>query len=144
MQFKPKHMLTITETLYHDLIGQINALANEKDILTRTEKTIWAIMDALDKLKELIKQQGFIDEEEEIFFYKHLKPKFHALYIYHVTVFNVESDKPVGSTKARLKYFRSELRRIDNYFYHNLELYKYYHSGKVHLDKEYFTRGQGF
>jgi hypothetical protein len=75
---------------------------------------------------------------------KKIKPRFQALYIYHATVFNVESDKPLGSKKATYRYFHNELRRIDNFLYHNLEFYKYYRSGKTHLDKEYFTRGQSF
>jgi hypothetical protein len=101
-------------------------------------------MTVLYNLKDLIKQQGFADEQEEIYFYKHTNPKFHALYIYHATVFSVESDKPLGSKKASRRYFHNEMRKIDIYFYHNAELYRYYRSDKIHLDKEYFIRGQGF
>lgn len=137
-------MLPNSETLYKDLLVQINDLSAEKDVLTRTEKIVDAIMNVLNRLKELIKENGFKDEDEEIAFYKYSKPKFHALYIYHATVFNVESDKPLGSKKATHRYFHNELRRIDNFFYHNLDLYKYYRSDKTHMDKEYFTRGQGF
>lgn len=137
-------MIPASETLYSELIAEIASLAAEKDTLIRTEKIVFAIMTALEKLKQQIKEQGFSGDEEEILFYKQYKPKFHALYIYHATVFTVESDKPLGSTKSRIKYFRSELKRIDNFFFHNVELYKYYRSGRTHLDKEYFTRGQGF
>lgn len=137
-------MISIAETLYRDLLNQVSELVAEKDTLIRTEKIIETIMPVLYKLKDLIKQHGFSDEQEEIYFYKHTKPKFHALYIYHATVFSVESDKPLGSKKASRRYFHNEMRKIDNYFYHNAELYKYYRSDKIHLDKEYFTRGQGF
>src|SRR5450631_4023954 len=137
-------MIPTTETLYIELIAQITSLAAEKDTLIRTEKIVGVITSALNQLKTLIKEQGFTDEQEEIYFYKHYKPKFHALYIYHATVFSVESDRPLGSKKARHRYFHNELRRIDNFFYHNAELYKYYRSGKTNLDKEYFTRGQRF
>ena len=137
-------MMNTTETMFNGLISQINTLAAEKDTLIRTEKIVGAITDALNQLKNLIKDQGFSGEQDEIYFYKHCKPKFHALYIYHATVFSVESDKPLGSKKAIRRYFHNELRRIDHFFYHNADLYKYYRSGKTHLDKEYFTRGQGF
>lgn len=137
-------MIPIAETLHRELIARINEMATEKDTLIRTEMIVTDISHVLFQLKELIRQQGFVDEQEEIQFYKHIKPQFHALYIYHATVFNVESDRPLGSKKASKRYFHNELRRIDNFFYHNAELYKYYRSGKTHLDKEYFTRGQGF
>jgi hypothetical protein len=141
---KPYDMINATETMYNGLVSQINALAPEKDTLIRTEKIVGAITDTLDQLKILIKDEGFSSEQDEIYFYKHSKPKFHALYIYHATVFSVESDKPLGSKKAIRRYFHNELRRIDHFFYHNADLYKYYRSGNTNLDKEYFTRGQGF
>lgn len=137
-------MITIAETLYKELIRQISELDEEKDILIRTEKTVQIIFAALFQLKELIKREGFADEQEEIEFYKHIKPNFQALYIYHATLFNIESDKPIGSHKATHRYFHNELRRIDIFFHHNLEFYKYYRAGKTNRDKEYFTRGQGF
>jgi hypothetical protein len=137
-------MIPLAEEMFSELIGQINELGMEKEILTRTEKIVQVIVRTLYTLRERIKAEGFIDEEEEITFYKQIKPRFQALYIYHATVFNVESDKPLGSKKATYRYFHNELRRIDNFLYHNLEFYKYYRSGKTHLDKEYFTRGQSF
>ena len=82
-------MIPTTETLYSELITEIASLAPENDTLTRTEKIVFAIMTALDKLKQLIRERGFSGEEEEILFYKQHKPKFHALYIYHATVFTV-------------------------------------------------------
>jgi len=137
-------MIPIAETLHRELIARINEMASEKDTLIRTERIVTEISNVLFQLKALIRQQGFVDEQEEIQFYKQIKPKFHALYIYHATVFSVESDRPLGSKKAAKRYFHNELRRIDNFFYHNADLYKYYRSAKTHLDKEYFTRGQGF
>src|SRR5450432_3203050 len=137
-------MIPKADALYSELISQINELIAEKDTLIRTERIVDVIVRSLYILKELIKNEGFVDEQEEIAFYKHHKPRFQALYIYHATVFSVESDRPLGGKKATRRYFHNELRRIDNFFYHNLEFYKYYRSGKTHLDKEYFTRGHGF
>ncbi len=137
-------MIPAAETEYDELIFRINEMATETDTLVRTRRVVEMIMNALQQLRERILKNGFKDQAEEITFYKYTKPKFHALYIYHASVFNVESDKPLGTKKATQKYFRNELRRIDNFWQHNLDLYKYYRSGYTHLDKEYFTRGQGF
>lgn len=137
-------MLPVAETLFNKLVANLNEIATEKEIITRSSKSVVLITDVLSRLKNLIKHEGFQDVEEETYFYKHIKPKFHALYIYHATIFNVESDKPIGSKKTCHRYFHNELRRIDNFFYHHLELYKYYKSGKTHLDKEYFIRGHSF
>jgi len=137
-------MIPVAETLFNELVAKLNEIATEKEIIARSGKSVVLITEVLANLRNLIKRQGFQDMEEEIHFYKFIKPKFHALYIYHATLFNIESDKPIGSRKTRRRYFHNELRRIDNFFYHHLELYKYYRSGKTHLDKEYFVRGQSF
>src|SRR5882672_1058384 len=105
-------MIPVSETDYANLINQINGMADEKDTLIRTQRIVEAITNSLQKLKDQIKLFGFKDEQEEIDFYKHIKPKFHALYIYYASIFNVESDKPLGSKKAAVKYFKDELRKI--------------------------------
>src|SRR5260370_20522314 len=102
-------MIPIAETLHRELIARINELASEKDTLIRTERIVQEITNILFQLKELIKQHGFSNEQEEIHFYKDIKPKFHALYIYHATVFSVESDRPLGSKKSTKRYFHNEL-----------------------------------
>ena len=137
-------MIPVAETLFNELVANLNVIATEREIIARSGKSVVLITEVLSHLRSLIKQQGFQDAEEEIYFYKYIKPKFHALYIYHATLFNIESDKPIGSKKTRRRYFHNELRRIDNFFYHHLELYKYYRSGKTHLDREFFIRGQAF
>jgi len=137
-------MIPVAETLFNELVANLNEIATEREIIIRSGRSVVLITEVLSNLRILIKQQGFQDTEEEIHFYKFIKPKFHALYVYHASLFNIESDKPIGSKKTRRRYFHNELRRIDNFFYHHLELYKYYRSGKTHLDKEYFIRGQAF
>ena len=137
-------MVSVFETHYINLVSQINRMSDEKDVLIRTKRTVDIIMKVLRQLKERIKSDGLTDEQEEIYFYKYVKPKFHALYIYHATVFSVESDKPLGNKKATLRYTRNELRKIDNFFYHQVDFYKYYKSGKTYLDREYFTREHDF
>ncbi len=137
-------MIPTAENMYSALVNQINQTADEKDVLVHSKQIVDIIMKTLIQLKGRIKLEGFTDEQEEIRFYKYIKPKFHALYIYHATVFNVESDRPLGSKKATLRYFKDELRKIDNFFYHHLDLYKYYQSGNTYLDREYFTRGKEF
>ena len=133
-------MLPAAETLLEEMKIRLLDQASEKDIVIRSRNIITEVMTYLDRLKHLIKAEGFAGTEEEITFFKYVKPRFHAAYIYHATLLSIEGDKPIGSAKARRRYYHSELRRIDNFFYHHLELYKYYRSGRTDLDQEYFLR----
>lgn len=137
-------MLAIAETLLEEMKNHLQDLPTEKDPILRSKKMVEDITIYLWRLKQLIKEQGFISPEDEITFYKFLKPQFHALYIYHATILSIEGDKPIGSRKVRRRYFNGEQKRIDNFFYHHLELYKYYKSGLTHLDTQYFMRQQDF
>lgn len=123
-----------------DLTNRISELGNEQGTLLRAERTVEIITEALIKLKTTTVAFGFASQEDEIEFFKRTLPQLHALYIYHAAIYSIELDKPIGSEKAVKRYFRSELRKIENYFLHNVELYKYFKSGQTFRDIEYFTK----
>jgi hypothetical protein len=58
-------MIPLAEEMFSELIGQINELGMEKEILTRTEKIVQVIVRTLYTLRERIKAEGFIDEENQ-------------------------------------------------------------------------------
>jgi len=51
----------------------------------------------LSKLRAFILNYTFKNEEEEILFFKDIKPKIFSKLIYHVKINNIEGKKPLGS-----------------------------------------------
>lgn len=110
------------------------------DPIILAETAIRIILDSLSKLKEFIIQRSFKNEEEEIHFFKYLKPQIVAKLIYYNTIYKIETRKPYGAKSTR-KYLNKELKKLKRFFDHNLDFYKYYRSNNSFLDEKFFIRG---
>ncbi|UOE51342.1 RteC domain-containing protein [Mucilaginibacter sp. SMC90] len=94
----------------------------------------------MQKLKEFILDYQFKSAEEEIEFFKEIKPMFQKELIYFDELLALESDKPLGSRKKLKNYYSECLVAVEHFFARNHHLYNYYRTGKVHSDESYFLR----
>lgn len=109
-----------------ELEEQINEMLFEQENqLVSYEKVIEHILLKTAKLKEYVLKTGFKNQQEEIHFFKHIKPQFIAKLIYYNSIYKIETKKPNG-TKAIRKYLNEELNNLKRFFDNNLEFYKYY------------------
>lgn len=71
--------------LFNELDVKLNELEIESaDSLANAKNAIRLCSDYIDLLKRKVKEHGFKDEETEIRFFKHTKPRFVGLYIYYI------------------------------------------------------------
>ncbi len=78
--------------------------------------------------------------EEEIAFFKQIKPLFYSKYIYYINIYNYHIKLPTGSDEIVKSYISSQLEELKQFFDRNQSFYQYYRSGSDHLDSFYFTR----
>src|SRR5690606_17226230 len=109
--------------------------------ITVVKKAIEHILQKTAKLKDYVLKTGFKNQQEEIHFFKNIKPKFIAKLIYYNTVYKIETKKPQGA-KAAKKYLNEELNKLKSYFDNNLEFYKYYRTNNTFIDDKLFLRGK--
>ncbi|MBW3523873.1 RteC domain-containing protein [Chryseobacterium sp. NKUCC03_KSP] len=127
------------ETL-QDLETAIGDLEIEVDCPTkRVETIITTIIEYLSKVKEFVFTRGFKNMEEEIHFFKHLKPAIVAKLVYYNAIYKIETKKPTEA-KAIKKYLKVELKKLKRFFNNNLDFYKYYRTGNSSLDDRLFLR----
>ncbi len=101
---------------FNELENQINELLFEQENqLTAYEKVIEIILQKMAKLKEYVLKTGFKNTQEEIHFFKHIKPQFIAKLIYYNAVYKIESKKP-NETKSAKKFFETELKKLKKFF----------------------------
>jgi len=112
------------------------------DILKKSEQSIYCINSCLKQLKEYIRQNKFPNQEDEIQFFKEIKPSIYSKLIYFVKIFNIESKRPNGSDESQKKYLLKELDKLEKYFSENLEFYQYMRNKMTFLDDKYFIRGK--
>lgn len=115
---------------------------DEQYVLKAQERSIRAVRNAMELLRTNITEQPFTNEQEEIVFFKEVKPLFCSLMMYHVKCYRMESRKPAGSIEAKLKFLQAELQEIDTFFANHLAFFEYYRSGSTAMDDKYFIRGR--
>ncbi|WP_295664842.1 RteC domain-containing protein, partial [uncultured Mucilaginibacter sp.] len=100
-----------------------------------------SVRNALNDLTLQLDSHLFKDDDEEIAFFKTVKPQFKAIYIYETEIFKIETGRPVGEQDAIFGYYEQELKYIRNFFAKHQFLYQYYLHEGTELDKAYFTLG---
>jgi len=134
-------MIKTTAHLYGEMneaLGEI-ALATD-DNLQRAEQSYQAVQAALQQVKEFILNYSFKDVQEEILFFKEIKPQFLSELIYYMKLFYIEAGKPMGNTDMLASYYKQAMERINAFFERNHTLYIYYRIGKNDHDEQYFVR----
>ncbi|WP_291096884.1 MULTISPECIES: RteC domain-containing protein [unclassified Flavobacterium] len=112
------------------------------DPLKTSENAFWMCFEFVEKLKQFLTINSFTDEEEEIQFFKHIKPKFTSNLIYYQGIHDIESRIPEGSIKKNIRYFQKHLKKLEQFLELNSEFLRYYRIGNTGLDKQYFVRNR--
>jgi hypothetical protein len=129
--------------LYKDLSSQLQGIdLEEPDLIRKAQESILCIKDALTRLRAFAVQYSFCDEDEEIIFFKKIKPELFSKLIYYVRILNIESRRPIGSNEKQETYLQQELEKLTFFFNNHLEFYRYYRMNSTFLDNKYFIRGK--
>jgi len=104
------------------------------------EKLVELTIQKISELKKFIKHRGFNNVEEEIYFFKELKPKIVSKFIYYDAIYKIESKKPYIGNRNVKKYLKNELSKLKWFFDNNIEFYKYYRTNSDYLDHKFFVR----
>ncbi|AYN67536.1 tetracycline regulation of excision, RteC [Euzebyella marina] len=122
--------------------SHLDALEGGKgDVLFKAEKGIVLVEKSIRQLQKEIAGKPFATPEDEIYFFKHIKPQIFSKLIYYVKLFNLESKRPRGNDAAQIKYLQNQIDKLQAFFNDNLEFYNYYRRGAMSLDEQYFIRG---
>lgn len=135
-------MIQFTTNLKKEIDAKIEEIeSSEISAITKSLKASRMLADAFNRLKIFILSHTFNDEEEEIMFFKEIKPKLCYRLIYYRKVYNIEMNRPAGAEKQK-EYLCEKLDDINKYNSKRLDFIRYYRSGSTHLDSLYFLRGK--
>jgi hypothetical protein len=107
------------------------------------EMTLY-LQDLLFTVKKYVIEEGFKNDEEEIYFFHTIKPKTLGKLIYYNKVYRIETGCPVSNGKIYHTYFTSRLQELKKeYAEHicNSDFYRYYRSGRSDKDAVYYRLG---
>ena len=124
---------------------------NEDKILSQSKRLIdeayemtLYLQDLLGSVKKYIIEEGFKNDEEEIHFFRCIKPQILGKLIYYNKIYRIETTCPVSNGKMYYSYFSGQLANLKReYIEHlcNSDFYRYYRSGRTDRDDNYFKRG---
>lgn len=126
------------ERLTYSLASFSEKDLNPSEVLSQSLKIIRV---CLNELKDAFLSHPFCAKEDEIHFFKCIKPKFYEERIFCLEIYNLEMNRPVGTRQTIKTFYEEELNLIERFFRQNAFLYQYYRSGATELDDLYFVRG---
>jgi hypothetical protein len=94
------------------------------------------------KLRTVFLEQGEIDTQSEIRFFKEMKPEVLNRLIYFNEVYTIGLKRPNGSNEIQQEYYKKELDSLTYFYERNIDFYQYYRSKSSHLDEYYFLRNK--
>jgi hypothetical protein len=112
----------------------------DSDYLQSSRISAGIILNSISKLKTFVLDREFMNKEEEINFFKHLKPRFYSKLIYHQKVISIQSHLPLAQLNDIQTYYLNELRKINDYVSSNQEFVTYFRSQATSFDEIYFLR----
>lgn len=98
--------------------------------------------DCLSKLRDYFVGLKSLIPEDEIVFFKEMKPEVLGLLLYFNKIHNIELKRPIGSNETQTEYYDKELKSLTYFFDRNLDFHQYYRANSTHLDEYYFVRGK--
>ncbi len=99
-----------------------------------------SIRQAIADLKALLNQQPFLSKDEEIEFFKYVKPQFIARQLFALDVFTIEAGKPFDTAEVIKNYFEQELKYTRKFYDQNKFMHQYYLLEGKELDSLLFVR----
>ncbi|MDD7914909.1 RteC domain-containing protein [Polaribacter ponticola] len=94
----------------------------------------------LNDLRVYIRNNKFKDSDEEIDFFKHIKPNIYADFIFYNCLLKYHVNKPNATNSILKNYFKNELKKLESKKRKNLKFYQYYKHNSTFLDHLYFLR----
>lgn len=129
------------EGLYHELLSEVYQCRRLE--LTPSNRIAFCFKISVDywnKLRQQVKQRGFATDEEEIWFFKTIKPKFTALIEYYTLVYNAELFMPRLRIEDAQAFWRKEADKVKNFYAQHADFCSYYKNGRTESDHLYFLR----
>ena len=129
----------------HIRIAELQKPVNDSFVyngdLVQFELAIVNCLECHNKVKEYISANEFDSKEQEILFFKSIKPLITSNHIFYLKLYAIHSKMPIGSTDLIRSYLKTELDKIDNFYQNIREFCRYYTSGSTHNDELFFLRG---
>lgn len=124
-------------TLLDELQGLDHSTNDPLQKMSGSLKTIKA---AMNRLQQIVLEQGFPSVEEEINFFKNIKTDFFSQQIFVVERYTLERNMPVRDAEGQRLFLLGEVAYVERFFLSHPFVFEYFRIGATELDERYFLR----
>jgi hypothetical protein len=126
--------------LYAELVREVNnILAKDLPESEKMELCFRCCIEYWNGLKLKIKLEGFTSDEDEIHFFKNIKPRFTGEIEYYTQRYHAILFLPADK-ELQLSFWEGELGRLNKFFGSYHEFFTYIENKKTDRDEKYFLR----
>lgn len=119
--------------------------AETSSVIDEAYKMTLYLQELLCTVKEDVIKEGFSCQEDEINFFKQVKPNILGKLIYYNKVYRIETACPANNGNLYQSYFALQLKELKQEYREyicNSDFYRYYRSGRTDRDEQYFMLGK--
>jgi hypothetical protein len=128
------------EQLYKELSCELVRIEHRTDPEEKMLESLFSTSILYEqRLIQCLKHFQFFNQEEEICFFKQLRPKFGCLIHYYKKRYQAVLFRP-GEPKRHTLFYEYELDKTEKFFMEHLEFYQYIKRMETDLDWKYFSR----
>ena len=110
------------------------------DQSNRANQAINLISKTLRLLRKAVRDRGFETPEDEIHFFKHIKPQITGHLIFYRHICELESKRLIYTSEEVELYIKDKKKQFNELIKDNMEFVFYYQNRYQHMDKMYFLR----
>lgn len=128
------------QLLYHEMLQDVErCMGLDLPGTEKMESGFWIAHKYWERLQGAIRQKGFCNEQEEIEFFREVKPHFTCYMEYFILLCESVQFVPVQKDTER-EFWEHEEKRLDRFCAKHETFVNYYESGERHGDPLYFLR----
>lgn len=135
------NIIEFSESLQVRMKQELENLNTNQDEIIKIGKALSFIREVIAELKAFTRNYKFQNQDEEIKFFKEVKPVLLSQYFYYKKVFAIRLFDSFKDIKGRHENYYVVLQRLEKAMARNLDFYEYCMSGGTFMDALYFTRG---
>lgn len=139
-------IITFSEQLQQQLKVQADATAAaNQEPLVSSARMIAIVQELIHDLQQFTYNYSFEDQQEEIKFFKEVKPVLISQYYYYKKLFSIHLYDSYKEPESRRRHYEIILGRMEQYARKNNDFFLYCMTGQTYFDDKYFTRkGKSF
>jgi len=96
----------------------------------------------LQKLRICVRENEFVDKQNEIIFFKKHKPYIYSRLKFYAKLYNFLINRPAGTIQSQQIIIDEEIQKLQESNRRNIDFIKYYREESTVLDEFYFIRGK--